>query len=135
MRFIIGGAGGLGSVIGGFLAEAGEDVTLVARQRHVDAIRANGLRISGIRGEHLVRDNLTAITDPSQAEGEFDYMVKELGATWLEPVVPEFEDWRSPKEECEWARAHADAAAAAAAPAASRRSRKRRAHEAGPSRE
>lgn len=91
MRFIIGGAGGLGSVIGGFLAEAGEDVTLVARQRHVDAIRANGLRISGIRGEHLVRDNLTAITDPSQAEGEFDYMVVLVKGKDTETLLAQFE--------------------------------------------
>ena len=75
MRFVILGAGGLGSVIGGFLAQAGEDVTLIGRQAHVDAINKDGLRITGIRGEHLIRDRLTAVTHPDQAQGEFDYLI------------------------------------------------------------
>lgn len=75
MRFVILGAGGLGSVIGGFLAKAGEDVTLIGRQAHVDAIKQNGLRLTGIRGEHVIRENLTAVTHPDQASGEFDYLI------------------------------------------------------------
>ena len=75
MRFIICGAGGLGSVLGGMLARAGEDVTLVGRPRHMDAIKANGLHISGIYGDFVVRDNLTCITHPDQAEGTFDLMI------------------------------------------------------------
>jgi 2-dehydropantoate 2-reductase len=75
MRFVILGAGGLGSVIGGFLAKAGEDVTLIGRQAHVDAINRSGLRITGIRGEHLIRERLTAVTHPDQAQGEFDYLI------------------------------------------------------------
>lgn len=75
MRFIICGAGGLGSVIGGFLAKAGEDVTLVGRPKHMDAIKANGLKISGIYGEQVISENLTCVTHPDQAQGEFDYMV------------------------------------------------------------
>ncbi len=75
MRFIICGAGGLGSVLGGFLAKAGEDVTLVGRPAHMDAIKAQGLKISGIYGEQLITENLTPITHPDQAQGEFDYMI------------------------------------------------------------
>jgi len=75
VRFIIVGAGGLGSVVGGFLARAGEDVTLVGRPKHMEAISANGLKISGIYGEHRVTENLTTITHPDQAAGEFDYMI------------------------------------------------------------
>jgi 2-dehydropantoate 2-reductase len=44
MRICILGAGALGSVMGGTLAEAGHDVTLVSRNRsHVDAINTAGL--------------------------------------------------------------------------------------------
>jgi 2-dehydropantoate 2-reductase len=44
VRIGIVGAGALGSVIGGTLAEAGEDVLLVSRNRsHVEAINRNGL--------------------------------------------------------------------------------------------
>ena len=45
MRIAVMGAGGLGSVIGGLLARAGEDVTLVARGPHLEAIRNRGLTV------------------------------------------------------------------------------------------
>lgn len=48
------GAGAIGSVVGGLLARAGEDVTLIARQAHVEAINKNGLFIDGILGEFTV---------------------------------------------------------------------------------
>jgi len=47
VKIVILGAGGLGSVYGGYLARAGEKVTLIARPAHVEAIRRNGLQISG----------------------------------------------------------------------------------------
>lgn len=75
MRFVILGAGGLGSVIGGYLAKAGEDVTLICRPAHAEAINSNGLKISGVRGDHLVRENLTAVTSPDEAAGEFDHLI------------------------------------------------------------
>jgi 2-dehydropantoate 2-reductase len=43
MRIAVIGAGAIGSIIGGFLSKVGEDVTLVARKVHVDAINRNGL--------------------------------------------------------------------------------------------
>ena len=48
------GTGAIGSVVGGLLAHAGEDVTLIARQAHVDAINKNGLFIDCILGEFTV---------------------------------------------------------------------------------
>ena len=45
MRWIVVGAGAVGGVVGGLLANAGEDVTLVARGRHLDAMRSDGLRV------------------------------------------------------------------------------------------
>ncbi|HAC34748.1 MAG TPA: ketopantoate reductase family protein [Gammaproteobacteria bacterium] len=75
MRFVILGAGGLGSIIGGYLAQAGEDVTLIGRQAHMDAINQNGLKITGCRGDHHVKENLTGVTSPDAAEGEFDYLI------------------------------------------------------------
>lgn len=44
MRFIIYGAGGVGGVVGAQLHKAGEDVVLIARGAHLNAIRAAGLR-------------------------------------------------------------------------------------------
>jgi 2-dehydropantoate 2-reductase len=75
MRLLIMGAGGLGSVVGGYLAHTGVDVTLVARPAHAQAMREKGLKITGVRGEFLIKEHLTAIDDPAQAQGEFDYFV------------------------------------------------------------
>lgn len=44
------GAGAVGSLIGGLLARAGEDVTLIGRKVHVDAIHEKGLSIEGALG-------------------------------------------------------------------------------------
>ena len=72
MRFVILGTGGLGSIIGGYLAQAGEDVTFIGRQAHMDAINANGLKIDGCRGDFHITENMTGVTTPDDAEGEFD---------------------------------------------------------------
>ncbi|MDQ3468556.1 MAG: 2-dehydropantoate 2-reductase, partial [Actinomycetota bacterium] len=45
MRFVVYGAGAVGGVLGGRLAQHGHDVTLIPRGRHLDAIRTNGLRV------------------------------------------------------------------------------------------
>jgi 2-dehydropantoate 2-reductase len=55
MRVAIIGAGAIGSVIGGLLARAHEDVTLIGRRAHVDVINRNGLRIDGALGTMQVR--------------------------------------------------------------------------------
>jgi 2-dehydropantoate 2-reductase len=75
LRICILGAGGLGSVVGGWLAESGASVTLVGRPAHVAAIRERGLLISGIRGERSVRNGLEAFTSAEEAEGPFDLLV------------------------------------------------------------
>src|SRR6266581_3264656 len=46
VEILVFGAGAVGSFFGGLLSR-GNDVTLIGRQDHVDAIRAHGLRISG----------------------------------------------------------------------------------------
>ena len=56
MRTVIVGAGGLGSVVGGYLAKAGYPVTLIARPAHVKAIRDSGLEIMAVDGRHLIRE-------------------------------------------------------------------------------
>lgn len=67
MKTVIAGAGALGSVLGGYLALADSDVTLIARKSHVDAIRARGLLIGGRRGPQTVRD-VKAVVDPAEVQ-------------------------------------------------------------------
>lgn len=54
MRIAVVGAGGVGGYFGGKLAAAGEDVTFVARGRHLEAMKRDGLRITSPRGDVLV---------------------------------------------------------------------------------
>ena len=62
MRILMLGAGGVGGYFGAKLAQAGEDVTFLARGRHLAAIRASGLRVrSAIDGEWVVK--ATAVED------------------------------------------------------------------------
>ena len=73
MKTVIAGAGALGSVIGGYFARAGGDVTLIARKAHAEAIRAQGLDIGGVRGRHVIRD-VRAVVDPREA-GSADLLI------------------------------------------------------------
>jgi 2-dehydropantoate 2-reductase len=63
-RIAVVGAGAIGSLIGGLLARAGEDVTLIARTAHVQAIRQHGLIIEGVLG---------SLTIPVQAAEQLDF--------------------------------------------------------------
>ena len=45
MKIAVMGAGAVGCYYGGMLARAGNEVTLIGRQAHVDAVRSNGLRV------------------------------------------------------------------------------------------
>jgi 2-dehydropantoate 2-reductase len=56
MRIAVVGSGGVGGYFGGRLAEAGADVTFLARGAHLEAMRARGLRIASPKGDaHLPR--------------------------------------------------------------------------------
>jgi 2-dehydropantoate 2-reductase len=65
MRFIIHGAGAVGSLVGGKLAEGGCEVVLVARSAHVEAVRRRGLKIKSPGGECVIK-NLQAATSPQE---------------------------------------------------------------------
>lgn len=56
MNYLIIGTGGVGGSIAGFLALAGKDVTCIARGKHLEAIRRQGLHLkSDLKGEHFLR--------------------------------------------------------------------------------
>jgi 2-dehydropantoate 2-reductase len=63
MRFIIHGAGAVGSLVGGMLAGGGAEVVLIAREAHVTTVNRNGLLIKSEDGDRLVK-NLSAVTSP-----------------------------------------------------------------------
>ena len=73
MKIAVIGAGGVGGAFGAALAKAGADVTFVARGAHLAAMRENGLKIEGGRGEtHIVP---TQATDDPATIGPVDFVL------------------------------------------------------------
>ena len=65
MRFAIFGTGGVGGYFGGRLAQAGEDVTFIARGLHLNAIKERGLWVESINGDFHI-DLTMASADPEK---------------------------------------------------------------------
>lgn len=66
MRIAFIGSGAIGSLFGGLLKEGGAEVLLIGRHNHVEAIKQNGLFISGLE-EFNVR--IDASSNPLDAKG------------------------------------------------------------------
>jgi len=75
MRILVLGAGAVGSVLGGFLANAGHEVTLLGRAWHLDVVRRQGLAITGLWGERRVK-GLAVATHPDEIarQAAFDWV-------------------------------------------------------------
>jgi 2-dehydropantoate 2-reductase len=73
VKFAIFGTGGVGGYFGGRLAQAGQDVTFIARGRHLASITESGLRVDSIGGDFRV-ENVKA-TDSPQSVGEVDVVL------------------------------------------------------------
>ncbi len=78
MRIAVIGAGGVGGYFGGRLAQAGYDVTFLARGATLDALRAHGLRVDSILGDFVV--------EPVQVtpSGQYDVILMAV-KTWQIP--------------------------------------------------
>lgn len=63
MKICIVGAGAIGGYLGAELALAGEEVTLIARGAHLEAIQKNGLKL-------VMEDGLTQVAIPTLATSE-----------------------------------------------------------------
>ena len=62
MKYVIMGSGGTGASIGGFLANAGHDVTLIARGNHLNAICQHGLILHSDKLGEITLKNIKAMT-------------------------------------------------------------------------
>lgn len=73
MRIAVVGAGGVGGGFGAALAKAGADVTFIARGAHLAAMKSQGLKVVGGRGEtHVVP---TQATDDPNSIGVVDVVL------------------------------------------------------------
>lgn len=73
MRIAIFGAGGVGGYFGGRLAQAGEDVSFIARGKHLKALNTRGLKVDSIAGDFEVK-NIGATARPEDI-GVVDYII------------------------------------------------------------
>jgi len=84
MRICIYGAGAIGGYLGVQLSLAGEDVTLIARGPHLEAMRARGLRLRMGEEERVAHPQCTS--DPAEV-GEQDFVIVTLKAHSVPGIV------------------------------------------------
>ena len=85
MRISIMGTGGVGGYFGARLSAAGYDVNFVARGRHLEALRANGLTLKSANGDlHL--PSISVTDDPSNV-GPVDYVLFTVKRFDTEPAA------------------------------------------------
>ncbi len=94
MKILIYGIGGAGGYFGARMAKAGYEVTMIARGKHLEAIRENGLEIESINGNFkvfpkLATDNLKDIPQQDLVIlGVKSWQIEEV-ASLLEPILGE----------------------------------------------
>lgn len=82
MRIAIFGTGGVGGYFGGRLAQAGEDVTFIARGEHLRTIQTTGLKVDSIYGDFVIYP--AKATDDVSEVGEVDLVIVGVKA-WQVP--------------------------------------------------
>jgi 2-dehydropantoate 2-reductase len=84
MRMLVVGAGSIGGLFGGRLAEAGRDVTFLVRSARAEQLRRNGLQIVSPLGDVTVRPKLLASKDIHDA---FDVVFLSVKAYSLDSAI------------------------------------------------
>ena len=82
MRIVVFGTGGVGGYFGGRLAQAGHDVTFIARGAHLRAIRESGLKVDSVAGDFTIFP--ASATDDVREVGEVDLVILGVKA-WQVP--------------------------------------------------
>jgi len=85
MKFAVFGTGGVGGYFGGKLAQAGTDVTFIARGKHLDAIQESGLRVDSICGDFVVHP--VKATDSPHSIGVVDVVILAVKAWQLDDAI------------------------------------------------
>src|SRR5210317_871362 len=73
MRIAVYGCGGVGGYFGGRLAQIGQDVTFIARNESLSALRSKGLKVGSITGDFIL-DRVKVTNNPSDV-GVVDYVL------------------------------------------------------------
>ena len=90
-RIGIMGAGAIGSVVGGMLTKAGHDVTFIDQwPTHIEAMKANGLKLSGTCGDHVVPVKALHLHEAQLIQEPFDaafLAVKAYDTEWATAFI------------------------------------------------
>jgi 2-dehydropantoate 2-reductase len=73
MRTIIYGAGAIGSILGGYMHDDGQEVVLVCSKAHAEAISRGGLKITGVQGDFEL--DVPVVADISEIDFRDDDVV------------------------------------------------------------
>jgi 2-dehydropantoate 2-reductase len=80
------GAGAIGCVVGGLLAKAGEDITLIDQwPEHVEMLRRKGLTLTGTCGDHTIPVKALHLHEAQSIDAPFDAVfiaVKSYDTDW-----------------------------------------------------
>jgi 2-dehydropantoate 2-reductase len=91
MRIAVMGAGGVGGYFGGRLAQAGHDVTFIARGRHLEAMQQKGLALKSPLGDAVLKVKAAGAAAEASPADIVLFAVKlwdtEASAEQLRPVV------------------------------------------------
>ena len=86
MRFLIAGAGAIGAYIGARMAQAGFDVTLLARGPHLKAMQDRGVQVKSADGDFVARP---AIVGSLEEVGPVDVVFLGVKAHGLPKLAPQ----------------------------------------------
>jgi 2-dehydropantoate 2-reductase len=88
MKCAVFGTGGVGGYFGGRLAEAGEDVTFIARGTHLSAIREKGLQVRSVSGDFTIAP--AKVTDDPMSVGPVDVVILGVKAWQVEEAAKRY---------------------------------------------
>ena len=86
MKICVVGAGAIGGLLGARLAVAGEDVTLIARGAHLEAIRARGLEVTMHDGTVVHAADIAATNDMRECRAQ-DLVILGVKAHQIAPIA------------------------------------------------
>lgn len=87
MKICIAGAGAIGGWLGAKLADSGQDISLIARGEHLEAIQTDGLRLIAADGAPLVHVHPACSDDPADF-GPQDFVILAVKAPSLAGLAP-----------------------------------------------
>lgn len=94
MKIGVIGTGGVGGYFGSRLAEAGHEVTFVARGAHLEAIKANGLKVESINGNISLA--APSVTDDVKQLGDKELIILAVKVWQIESILQDLKDIAHP---------------------------------------